>query len=134
MLHKYVNERMIDWSYWILKRDGGAQGYPKECPYTRLVARGGVRGFVPDLDSNSVEVDKILCNIKKLNKEVYRVMHLFYGVDFKSGKAVCVHSSAVTIAQDLQCHRDTVYAHLERGHRLMLDGFHENDVIAHVRK
>lgn len=129
----YVNTRMVLWSEWVLKREDGATGYPRECPYTRLVARGGGSGFVMDVDGDAMEVDKALSELKKHHPKIYRTLHLFYGVDFKGGKAVSVILTKEMIAKDIDCHRDTIYSYLDRGHVLLLDAFHENDVIAHRR-
>lgn len=132
-MHTYINTRLVLWSEWILKRDVGAAGYPKECPYTRLVMRSGGAGYQPDFDDDAHEIDNILVTFKREDKDLFRIVHLFYGVDFKSGKAVCVNVSAPLIAKEVGCHRDTVYAKLDKAHRLILDALHENDVIAHLR-
>lgn len=135
MLNTYVNKRMVQWADWALKREGGALGYPKQCSYTRLAASGGTAGYIPDLDSDAMEVDGILANIKLADAKVYRVLHMFYGVDFEKGHAVpTMTSTAALLAKEFGCHRDTLYAWLEKGHRLLMDGFHENDVLAHIRR
>jgi len=133
MIIQYVNSRMVLWSEWALKREDGSIGFPSECPYTRLVARSGGSGYKPDVDGDAMEVDKALSAIKKDLPKIYRCLHLFYGIDFRSGHPVPVMLTKEMIAKDLQCHRDTVYSYLERGSRLLLDAFHENDVIAHRR-
>jgi hypothetical protein len=135
MLNTYVTKRMVQWADWSLKRDAGALGYPKQAPYTRLAANGGTSGYIPDLDSDAMEVDKIMSKIKIDDSKTYRVLHMFYGIDFEKGHAVpTLKSTAALLAAEYGCHRDTLYAWLEKGHRLLMDGFHENDVIAHIRK
>jgi hypothetical protein len=135
MLNTYINKRMVMWATWVLKRESGSLGYPTQCPYTRLAASGSSAGYVPGLDSDAMEVDKILTKIKKQDEKVFRVLHMFYGVAFEKGHAVpTMTSTAALLAAEYGCHRDTLYAWLEKGHRLLMDGFHENDVIAHVRK
>lgn len=133
MIIPYVNSRLVLWAEWVLKREDGATGFPRECPYTRLVARAGGSGYQPDVDGDAMEVDKALSIIKQNHPIVYRALHLFYGVEFKSGKAVSVMMTKDMVAKDIGCHRDTVYSYLDRGHRMLLDAFHENDVIAHRR-
>lgn len=135
MLNTYVTRRMVQWADWILKREGGALGYPKQCSYTRLAASGGSAGYVPDLDSDAMEVDGILVKIKEQDPKVYTVLTMFYGVEIQKGHAKSTNTNtAQLLAQHFGCHRDTLYAWLEKGHRLLMDGFHENDVLAHVRK
>lgn len=135
MLNTYVTKRMVQWSDWALKREDGSLGYPKQCSYTRLAASGGGSGYIPDLDSDAMEVDKILISIKKQDAKIFRVLHMFYGIEFKNGHAVpTATSTAALLAVEFGCHRDTVYSLLEKGHRLIMDGFHENDVLAHIRK
>ena len=133
MIIPYVNSRLVLWAEWVLKREDGATGFPRECPYTRLVARGGGAGFVMDVDGEAMEVDKALLDIKKHYPDTYKALHLFYGVDFKNGKAVSVMMTKDMVAKTIGCHRDTVYSHLDRGHRMLLEAFHENDVIADRR-
>ena len=135
MLNTYVNRRMVQWTDWLLKREGGALGYPKQCSYTRLAASGGTSGYIPDLDSDAMEVDGIMLKIKEQDEKIFRVMHMFYGVEFVGGHAVRTGiSTAQLLAKEFGCHRDTLYAWLEKGHRMMMDGFHDNDVLAHIRK
>lgn len=135
MLNTYVNRRMVEWASWVLKRESGALGYPRQCSYTKLAASGGGAGYVPDLDSDAMEVDGIMLQIKKQDEKVFRVLHMFYGVEFVKGHAVpTATSSAQLLAKEFGCHRDTLYTWLEKGHRLLMDGFHENDVLAHIRK
>lgn len=129
----YVNSRLVLWSEWVLKREASALGYPRECPYTRLMARAGGAGYKPDIDGDAMEVDKALVKMKPHHPKIYRALHLFYGIDFKNGKAIPVMLTKEMIAKDLECHRDTVYSFLDRGHVMLLDAFHENDVIAHRR-
>lgn len=134
MLNNYVNKRMVDWANWSLKREDGSLGFPKQCSYTKLAASGGGSGYVPDLDSDAMEVDRIMAKLKSSHPNIYRTLHMFYGIDFKNGKAIPTNtSSAQLLAFEFKCHRDTVYNYLDQGHRLMLDGFHENDVLAHIR-
>lgn len=133
MIHTYVNSRLVMWSEWVLKREAGSLGYPRECPYTRLMQRSGGAGFKPDLDSDAMEIDKILTDLKKSDPKIFRVTHLFYGIEFKSGKVVPMSMTKEMIAKDLGIHRDTVYNHLDKAHRLILDGLHERDPIAHIR-
>lgn len=135
MLNTYVTKRMGKWADWVLKREDGSLGYPPQSPYTRLAAGGGNSGYIPDLDSDAIEVDKILISIKKQDAKIFRVLHMFYGIEFKNGHAVpTATNTAALLAVEFGCHRDTLYNWLEKGHRLILDGFHENDVLAHIRK
>lgn len=129
----YVNSRCVLWSEWELKREASALGFPRECPYTRLVARAGGSGYQPDIDGDAMEVATALSKIKLHHPKIYRAIHLFYGIEFKNGHAVAVMLTKEMIAKDLECHRDTVYSYLDRGHVMLLDTFHENDVIAHRR-
>jgi hypothetical protein len=129
----YVNSRLVMWAEWVLKGQDSGLGYPKECPYTRLMARSGGGGYQPNFDSDSREVDEVLAKLKQEQPALYRTTHLFYGIDFKSGKAFSINLTSQQIAKTLECHRDTVYSNLDRAHRLILDGFLENDAIAHVR-
>jgi hypothetical protein len=95
--------------------------------------RSGGAGFQPDLDLDAMEIDKIITELKKSDPKIFRVTHLFYGVEFKSGKAVTVSMTKEMIAKDLSCHRDTVYNYLDKAHRLILEALHTNDAIAHLR-
>lgn len=134
MINAYINSRLVIWSEWELKREEGALGYPTECPYTRLVQRSGGAGFKPDFDSDAYEISLILIKIKNINPEIYRVLHLFYGVEFSNGQVKAVSMTRDAIAKDIKCHRDTVYNYIDKGHKLIMDFLHENDVIAHLRK
>lgn len=129
----YVNSRLVLWSEWELKREAGAIGYPRECPYTRLMARSGGAGYQPDVDSDAMEIAAILSGFKQHHAKIYRALHLFYGIEFKQGRAYVVRLTKEQIAHDLGCCRDTFYAWLDRGHVMILDALHENDAIAHRR-
>lgn len=131
----YISRRMTEWSDWLLKREEGALGFPKQCSYTRLAASGGSAGFTPGTDSDAMEVDAIMAQIKLANPKIYRVLHMFFGVDFKDGRPVpTAINTAQLLAVEYGCHRDTLYTWLDQGERMLLDGFHENDVLAHIRK
>ena len=133
MIHTYVNHRMQIWAEWELRKQDNGLGFPKQCSYTRLAMRSGGAGYQPDFDSDAYEISNILLDIKKQDKRIYRVLHLFFGVEYRNGKPVNVMMTKDTIANDLQCHRDTVYAWLEKGSRMVLDGLMNNDALAHVR-
>lgn len=133
MINTYINNRLVVWSEWELKREAGALGYPTECPYTRLMQRSGGAGYQPNFDGDAYEIAGILVKIKKSEPNIYRVLHLFYGIEFINGHAKAISLTRDMIAKDLQCHRDTVYNYIDKGHRLIMDALHENDVIAHLR-
>lgn len=129
----YVNSRLVVWSEWIVRREDEGLGFPKECCYTRLVARSGGAGYQPDFTSDAQEIDSIMTKFKNHDADKFRALHLFYGVEFKQGKTITVSMNQKQIAADLGRHRETVSNWLDEGHRFILDGLLESDAIAHVR-
>lgn len=130
----YVKSRMLMWSEWVLKREAGALGYARECPYTRLMQRSGGAGYQPDIDGDAMEVDAALCQFKKSHPQVFRAMHLYYGIEFSGSKAISITMTRAMIAADLKIHPDTLSERLNAGHRMLMDTFLENDTVGYMRK
>ncbi|HAJ71372.1 MAG TPA: hypothetical protein DCO68_04780, partial [Methylophilaceae bacterium] len=76
-MNKHVNDRMVIWSEWVIRKDDGNLGYPKECPYTRRIARSGGMGYQPNFNDDSIEIDRCLAKIKKDHPIIFRALHLF---------------------------------------------------------
>lgn len=129
----YVNNRLVMWSEWVARRDDAGLGFPKECSYTRLMQRSGGAGYQPEFASEALEIDRAMTALKKRDPQMFRAVHLFYGIEFKQGKALTVRMTKEQIAKDLGRHRDTVYDWIDRAHRVILDALHEVDPIAHMR-
>ncbi len=122
----YVNTRLMLWSEWALRRDSGALGFPRQCAYTRLVQRSGGAGFAPDFDSDAYQTDNALLQIKKRDKDLFNITCLFYGVRIQKGKCKIYSGNAVSIAQEFGLSRDTIYARLDKSHRIILDFYLDN--------
>jgi hypothetical protein len=133
MMIPYINSRMVLWSEWVMRREDGALGYPKECPYTRLMARSGGSGYQPNFDSDAREIDNALAEIKKKNIAHFSAIVNFYGVDIRNGHAYSISVDAKQLATQLSIHKDTLYSWIDKCHRDILDLLHENDAIAHRR-
>ena len=107
MADEYINQRLIQWADWAVKREDGAVGFPRECSYTRLAGRSGGAGFVsPDIDEDAMQVDKAVRELP----------------DYLCATVRKVYIDAGTIeqkAKDLRCHRDTVYSRLDRARSLL---------------
>ncbi len=125
----YVNSRLVMWAEWVVRREEGALGYPKECPYTRLQQRSGGVGFRPNFASDALEIDAVMTKLKQQNPLKFRAVHLHYGVEFKRGKAVTVNVTGEQIAKDVGKCRDTVYNWIDCAHRFVLDALHERDLV-----
>ena len=72
-----IEQRLGRWAQWVLTRESGGLGYPRECPYTRLMARGG-SGFIPGLDAEAMQIETAVCELKKENAELHQVIHVRY--------------------------------------------------------
>jgi hypothetical protein len=129
----YINSRLVSWSWYELKSADNGLGFPSECPYTRLMARSGGAGYHSDTNDNDQELGEIMAKLKRSEPLLFRATHLFYGVEYKNGKAISTMVTKEQIAKELKISRDTLYTWLHKSHVFILDALHEHDVIAHLR-
>lgn len=54
-----INDRMNEWALWVGRREGDGLGFPRECPYTRLVASYG-KIFQAEMNERAWEIDQAI--------------------------------------------------------------------------
>lgn len=113
----YINHRYKEWAEWCLRGRSSGLGYPSQCAFSRLTPSSSARGLVP-IDSDAWEVEQC---VQRLEPEEVHLVKEFY---------LRTSVPVETIAKDLHCHRDTVYARLHTVHNKTLGWL--NDLSAGV--
>jgi len=115
-MNEWVNDRMRDWARYVVCRDQGAQGYPKESPSFRLTARSSSAGSVMLVESEAMEIEMAMMRVKEQHPQLYLV-----GVEW-----YVRNRTATDLARVVGCHRDTVYSRINSLHvivaNLLRDG------------
>lgn len=104
----YINTRLNQWAQWTLQRTSGGLGYPRECSYTRMMARSSAGFMSPGMDEEAWLVEKAVQDLPDYLKETVQVFYI--------GKGTVEQK-----ARDLHCSRDTVYSRIERAHGQIMD-------------
>lgn len=132
MINQYAVSRLMIWSEWLLKKDIGASGYPKQSNYTKLVQiRGGI-GFSPDMDAEAQMVDKFMTELKRDDLTLFMIMSMAYcikWVDAGNGVLVARHTSLSnqqSIADVFGISQKTISNRICKGHTLLIDFIHDN--------
>lgn len=105
---EYIKARLIQWSMWVLQREGGGLGFPRECSYTRMQARSGSVGFSsPEVDMDAMEMEQAVCALPEYLRDTVRQFYVAPGTIDQKARA-------------LGCHRTRVYARIEVAHGMIL--------------
>ena len=107
MADEYIKQRMLQWADWVMKRESGGLGYPRECPYTRMRGGNSAGYYSPDVDLEAMEVEK---GVQLLPVDIKRCVREYY---LRIG-------TIESKAKRLHIHRDTIYARIERAHGFIL--------------
>ena len=72
-----IHPRLERWAEWVLRRESGGLGYPRECSYTRLAARSG-NGFVPSADHESWQTEQAVVLLARSDELLHQVITVRY--------------------------------------------------------
>ncbi len=116
---QYIDRLMQDWARWSKVRRDGGLGYPSSAAGCRLmVCQGGI-GDIVGIDEQSMEIEKIVVDLRNSRPDMYKVVDWFYLAD---------NVTCDRIARELGCHRDTVYVRLHAVHQHVMMAMQENDI------
>lgn len=107
MASEEIQQRMLRWAEWLLRGDGGALGFPRECSYTRMQQRSEGGFTSPEVDLESSETEKAVQSLEQDLKHAVRVYYL-------------ASATRETQARYLQCHVRTMERRVERAHGLIM--------------
>jgi hypothetical protein len=102
----WVDAKMIMWADWSRRRGDGGLGYPKDSPTFRMRSTTGSMGSMVLVESDALEIEVVMSDLKRSRPELYAIGHKWYFVG----------APASSIAKWVGCHRDTVYARLDALH------------------
>ena len=114
---QYVNHRYNEWARWCITGRCGGLGYPRQVAFMRLTP-ATANGYMPIVDEHAWEVEQCVLRLEPQEQHLVREFYLRQAVQIE------------IIARDLGCHRDTVYARLDRVHKKTLGWL--NDLAAGV--
>lgn len=103
---QYINTRLNIWAEWHRKRQDSGGGFPKECCYTRLQARGA-DGFQLTLDEKAWEMHRA---VHSLDEILRQAIFAFY-----TGKGTIDQR-----ARDCDCSFKTLYRRIDQAHVQLL--------------
>jgi hypothetical protein len=103
----YINNRCNQWADWCTRRKVGGLGFPRECCYTRLEARGG-NGNSSLIDEAAWEIHQAVGDLPPVLQTAVMVFYLGKGtVDQK--------------ARDCLCARRTLFDRIQMAHVRIMD-------------
>ncbi len=109
MADEYIKVRMQQWAEWLLQRESGGLGFPSECSYTRMQQRSDSSGCIsPNIDVDAMQVEDAVRELPSYLRDTARAFYVAPGTIEQKAKA-------------LRCHRDTVYARIEKVHVFVLN-------------
>ncbi len=89
----YINMRCNQWADWHSKRKAGGLGFPRECCYTRLQARGG-DGNASLIDEAAWEVHQAITDLPPLLNLAVIEFYLKRGTSIQKARACgCTEST-----------------------------------------
>lgn len=112
----YINTRCNQWADWYVRRQASGLGYPRECPYTRLQARGG-DGYQLTVDEAAWEIHQAIHGLIEEEKLAVKSFYLVSG----------------TIEHKIRvagCSIPTLYRRIDRAHNRIMEWL--NDLAAGV--
>ena len=65
--------RLANWADWVMRREDGGLGFPKECPYTRLQGRSE-GGFVPTESCDAWVIEKAVSALKLADAALWQAL------------------------------------------------------------
>lgn len=132
MHNHYANTRLMLWSEWLLRKDTGATGYPKQSVYTKLVQIRGGAGFNPDFDGDAQEVDKFMTSLKQSDSKLFEITSMCYNIRWASigngiYRAVYTNlSNQQSVAKELGMAQSTVSDKLGKVQALLMEYLLDN--------
>lgn len=103
----YINTRCAQWAAWRRRKDDNGLGFPRECPYTRLQARGG-SGYNHVTDEAAWEIE---CAVRSLDDQLKKVIEVIY-----LGKGTSRDK-----ARDCRCAESTMFERVHRAHLRIME-------------
>ena len=88
MAHEDIQSRLGRWAEWLLRSSGGALGFPRECPYTRMQARSESGFCSEEIDTESAETEKAVQTLPAEYKLVVQVYYLYGGTREQQARAL----------------------------------------------
>ena len=107
----WIDERLVFWGTWIKRREDGGLGYPRQSPTFRQSAGSAVSGGLLLVESDALQIDGVMVQVKKQRPELYTVAREWYVAGSPVG----------TVAARVCCHRNSVKRLLGDLH-LVVDG------------
>jgi len=130
--NSYAISRLMIWAEWLLRKDQGATGYPRQCNYTKLVQIRGGLGYSVDIDQEATNIDKFMTQLKKENETLFEVASMCYNikwVDQGHGikKAMYTNvSNQTSVAQQFGCSQSTINDKLNKVYDKLIDYLHDH--------
>lgn len=112
MNDSYVVFRINQWAQWVMRRDDGGLGYPKQVPYTNLMPRTHNANITPEMSEECFEVEQCVTALRIVDEELYAVLVLSY---------VQINMTLEQKLKKLGCCKQTYYNKVERCHRMIYD-------------
>lgn len=131
MRDTYAISRFMMWAVYVLSKDTGAQGWPKQSSYTKLVNIRGGHGFDPNFNEDAQIVDAFMTELKRKDITTFDIVSMLYNIRWvEEGKGIrrAKHTSIsdqTTVAKMFGISQKTISFKLARVHIDLIDYFHE---------
>lgn len=119
------------WAAYILNKDLGAQGWPKQSIYTKLVNIRGGWGFDPHFNEEAELVDAFMTQIKRKDAITFDIVSMIYNIRWvEEGKGIrrakhTAISDQTSVAKMFNISQSKVSILLGTVHRDLIDFMHE---------
>lgn len=122
---EYINKRLNEWAALVKRRDDGGLGYPGSTSYCQLVQIHGSGGNGAMIDAAAIEIDGIVCRLRKENPDRYEVAKWFY---------LMGNHTIDRIAVELHCSRATVFNRLHALHLAVQEALFDLEIEAQDKR
>lgn len=122
---EYVNARLNSWAAMCKRKDDGGTGFPRSTSYCNQVQIHGSGGDSEMIDAAAIEIDGIICKMKRENPDKFAVAEWFY---LKGNHTV------ERIAHELRCCKKSAYNRLHALHVDVQEALFDIEIAAQDRK
>ncbi len=109
----HIDARMKSWATWALSGRSAMLGYPKECNYTRMMARSGGAPSGAEFNEDAWEIEQAVKTLDSLLQVAVKTLYLGCGTVEQK-------------ARDCGCSKKTLFNRIDAAHVKVMDWLNEH--------
>lgn len=131
MRDTFAVSRFMLWAVYILNKDTGAQGWPKQSAYTKLVNIRGGAGFDPHFNEEAQMVDAFMTQLKRKDITTFDIVSMCFNIRWvEEGKGIrrakfSSISDQTSVAKIFNVSQSKISTTLGKVYRELIDFMHD---------